>query len=99
MSAEAAKAYYAASAPTHPIGRVGTPQDIAEMVLFLADPSKAGQESSRNIFHSSCCVRRNMRMICRIHHWHHHAGGRRPTAYITSCSTDIRSQMKVQLKQ
>jgi NAD(P)-dependent dehydrogenase (short-subunit alcohol dehydrogenase family) len=49
MSAEAAKAYYAASAPTHPIGRVGTPQDIAEMVLFLADPSKAGQESSRNI--------------------------------------------------
>jgi NAD(P)-dependent dehydrogenase (short-subunit alcohol dehydrogenase family) len=41
MSAETAAAYYAASAGTHPIGRVGVPADVAELVAFLADGSKA----------------------------------------------------------
>jgi NAD(P)-dependent dehydrogenase (short-subunit alcohol dehydrogenase family) len=42
MSEDAAAAYYAASATTHPIGRIGQPQDISELVAFLADGSKAG---------------------------------------------------------
>jgi NAD(P)-dependent dehydrogenase (short-subunit alcohol dehydrogenase family) len=37
-----AAAYYAASAATHPVGRVGAPADIAHMVVFLADSSKSG---------------------------------------------------------
>ena len=42
MSAEAAAAYYAASVQTHPIGRIGAPADIAEMVSVLADGTKSG---------------------------------------------------------
>jgi NAD(P)-dependent dehydrogenase (short-subunit alcohol dehydrogenase family) len=42
MSEEVAAAYYAASADTHPVGRIGQPQDISELVAFLADSSKAG---------------------------------------------------------
>jgi NAD(P)-dependent dehydrogenase (short-subunit alcohol dehydrogenase family) len=42
MSEEAAAAYYSASAGTHPIGRIGQPRDISELVAFLADDSKAG---------------------------------------------------------
>ncbi len=42
MSAEAAAAYYAASTQTHPIGRIGVPADIAEMVAVLADGTKSG---------------------------------------------------------
>ena len=38
MSAETAAAYYAASAGTHPLGRVGKPSDIADAVAFLASP-------------------------------------------------------------
>jgi NAD(P)-dependent dehydrogenase (short-subunit alcohol dehydrogenase family) len=42
MSAETAANYYSASAQTHPIGRVGVPEDISELVCFLADSDKAG---------------------------------------------------------
>lgn len=38
MSEETARAYYAASAGTHPIGRVGAPEDVANAVAFLASP-------------------------------------------------------------
>ena len=42
MSPEAAAAYYEASKQTHPLGRVGKPEDISNLVLFLADPAKSG---------------------------------------------------------
>lgn len=42
MSDNAAYDYYISSRATHPIGRVGEPQDVAEMVYFLSDRSKAG---------------------------------------------------------
>ncbi len=33
-----ASSYYAASCATHPIGRVGTPEDISDMVSFVCSP-------------------------------------------------------------
>jgi NAD(P)-dependent dehydrogenase (short-subunit alcohol dehydrogenase family) len=42
MSQEAADKYYEGSAGTHPIGRIGQPNDISELVVFLGDNSKAG---------------------------------------------------------
>ena len=42
MSHDQAQAYMSKSAKTHPIGRVGTPADIAELCYFLTDGSKAG---------------------------------------------------------
>jgi len=42
MSQEAADKYYEGSASTHPIGRIGQPSDISELVVFLADHTKAG---------------------------------------------------------
>lgn len=42
MSQEVADAYYAASVSTHPIGRIGQAEDVAELVAFLTDPVKAG---------------------------------------------------------
>ena len=42
MSHDQAQAYMSKSAKTHPIGRVGTPADIAELCYFLTDNSKAG---------------------------------------------------------
>jgi NAD(P)-dependent dehydrogenase (short-subunit alcohol dehydrogenase family) len=42
MSQEAADKYYANSASTHPIGRIGQPSDISELVVFLADNTKSG---------------------------------------------------------
>lgn len=42
MSQEVADAYYVASATTHPIGRIGQPNDVAELVSFLADSVKSG---------------------------------------------------------
>ena len=42
MSVENANKYYDASKNTHPIGRIGKPEDISELVVFLADSSKAG---------------------------------------------------------
>jgi NAD(P)-dependent dehydrogenase (short-subunit alcohol dehydrogenase family) len=42
MSQEAADKYYESSAGTHPIGRIGQPSDISELVVFLADHTKAG---------------------------------------------------------
>lgn len=42
MSQEVAAAYYEASVSTHPIGRIGQAEDVAELVSFLADPVKAG---------------------------------------------------------
>jgi NAD(P)-dependent dehydrogenase (short-subunit alcohol dehydrogenase family) len=42
MSPQAAAAYYEASKQTHPLGRVGQPEDISHLVVFLADRAKAG---------------------------------------------------------
>jgi len=42
MSQESADIYYKTSESTHPIGRIGQPSDISELVVFLADNSKAG---------------------------------------------------------
>lgn len=42
MTIEQAKIYYEGCAKTHPLGRVGHPSDITELVLFLADSTKAG---------------------------------------------------------
>ncbi len=42
MGEAGALKYYDDSARVHPIGRVGRPDDIAELVLFLADASKSG---------------------------------------------------------
>jgi NAD(P)-dependent dehydrogenase (short-subunit alcohol dehydrogenase family) len=42
MSQEIANKYYEGSAGTHPIGRIGQPSDISELVVFLADNTKAG---------------------------------------------------------
>jgi len=42
MSQEAADKYYENSANTHPLGRIGQPSDISELVVFLADNTKAG---------------------------------------------------------
>lgn len=42
MSQEAADKYYEGSTSTHPIGRIGQPSDISELVVFLADNNKAG---------------------------------------------------------
>jgi len=42
MSFEAAEKYYEASKSTHPIGRIGQPEDVSQLVSFLADSSKSG---------------------------------------------------------
>ena len=42
MSQDTADKYYENSASTHPIGRIGQPNDISELVVFLADNNKAG---------------------------------------------------------
>jgi short-subunit dehydrogenase len=42
MSQEQADAYYKGCASTHPLGRVGQVGDVSELVLFLADSTKAG---------------------------------------------------------
>jgi NAD(P)-dependent dehydrogenase (short-subunit alcohol dehydrogenase family) len=42
MSQEAADKYYEGSASTHPVGRIGQPSDISELVVFLGDGDKAG---------------------------------------------------------
>lgn len=42
MSREQADEYYKNCSNTHPLGRVGQPSDITEVVLFLADSSKSG---------------------------------------------------------
>jgi NAD(P)-dependent dehydrogenase (short-subunit alcohol dehydrogenase family) len=42
MSQETADKYYQNSVSTHPIGRIGQPSDISELVVFLADNTKAG---------------------------------------------------------
>jgi NAD(P)-dependent dehydrogenase (short-subunit alcohol dehydrogenase family) len=42
MTPERAASYYAASASTHPLGRIGTPDDVAEMAAVLLDDVRAG---------------------------------------------------------
>lgn len=42
MSQEAATKYYENASSTHPIGRIGQPNDISELVVFLADNTKSG---------------------------------------------------------
>ena len=34
--------YFKKAAALHPIGRIGTPQDIIEAILFLTDDTKSG---------------------------------------------------------
>ena len=41
-SQEAREEFYEESKRRHPIGRIGQPQDIASMALFLADDATAG---------------------------------------------------------
>jgi NAD(P)-dependent dehydrogenase (short-subunit alcohol dehydrogenase family) len=38
MAEEAYKAFLEHSKTTHPLGRVGTPEEVAELILFLASP-------------------------------------------------------------
>lgn len=40
MSSSAADAYYDASAKAHPLGRIGQPHDISDMVMFLAEKAE-----------------------------------------------------------
>jgi 3-oxoacyl-[acyl-carrier protein] reductase len=42
MTQDVADKYYENSASTHPIGRIGQPNDISELVVFLADNRKSG---------------------------------------------------------
>ena len=42
MSQETADKYYENSVSTHPIGRIGQPSDVAELVVFLGDNNKSG---------------------------------------------------------
>lgn len=49
MSAEVAADYVRKSAACHPIGRVGVPQDIAELCYFLTDGAKSGWLTGQNI--------------------------------------------------
>lgn len=42
MTQESADKYYENSKSTHPIGRIGQPGDISELVIFLADNNKSG---------------------------------------------------------
>jgi NAD(P)-dependent dehydrogenase (short-subunit alcohol dehydrogenase family) len=42
MSEIVAAAYYDSSKSTHPVGRVGQPEDISGLVAFLLDDTKAG---------------------------------------------------------
>ena len=42
MTQLSADKYYQDSASTHPIGRIGQPSDISELVVFLGDNTKAG---------------------------------------------------------
>ena len=41
MTQSQAASYYANIAAAHPVGRVGTPEDVAELIVFLSDSSKA----------------------------------------------------------
>jgi NAD(P)-dependent dehydrogenase (short-subunit alcohol dehydrogenase family) len=41
MSNDAYEAFVERSKTTHPLGRIGTPEEIADLILFLAS-SKAG---------------------------------------------------------
>ena len=49
MSKEAAQQFYEVGSTVHPIGRIGTPADVAAMCLFLADGDKAGWLTGQNI--------------------------------------------------
>jgi NAD(P)-dependent dehydrogenase (short-subunit alcohol dehydrogenase family) len=42
LTGDQAKAYVSASAALHPIGRVGVPDDVAELCYFLTDGAKSG---------------------------------------------------------
>jgi len=41
MTKEQAAAYYGSIAAAHPVGRVGAPEDVAELIAFLADGRKS----------------------------------------------------------
>jgi len=55
MDADLAKAYYSASSQTHPIGRIGDVDDIAEMALFLVDKARSGVAACVSHFCGSYC--------------------------------------------
>jgi meso-butanediol dehydrogenase/(S,S)-butanediol dehydrogenase/diacetyl reductase len=42
MSEEMCHKYWQNSASAHPLGKIGTPEDVANLILFLSDNTKAG---------------------------------------------------------
>lgn len=49
LSKDQAEQFYEAGKAAHPLGRIGTPADVAAMCLFLADADKAGWVTGQNI--------------------------------------------------
>lgn len=48
FSQDAATEFYSKMATAHPIGRIGTPADIASMCLFLASAEQSGWITGQN---------------------------------------------------
>jgi len=63
MTKDQAATYMDKSAKDHPIGRVGTPADIAELCYFLTDNSKSGWITGqvRSLLNSTTTLRLDRR--------------------------------------